>query len=251
MLDIAICNGNIPELEQLSSFMTSYSQDRPEVPLRVRRFQSLYDLVDVIRLGEPFQICLLDHRGGEPWMNGLSAEATLRNAAPGLAIVGFTGDVHAAFLSPSPGDPLGLEARIGKPVSTIDLFGVLDRLARRQRPQKISEPALELPTGQGPRSLPLGQLVRAHYRDHVVSCHMADGETVKSSTLRIPFNQLIQPLLQTGRFCWVSASCAVNLAFLRELDKQTSTARLADGAVLTVPKAAFPALRESFERYQK
>lgn len=251
MLDIVICNDNIPGLLQLTSFLTNYSQDRPELPLRIRRFQSLFDLTDAIERGESFQVCLLDHRGGEPWMNGLSAEATLRKAAPKLPIIGFTGDVRAAFLSPCADDPLGLEARLAKPVSSIDLLGVLDRLLQREYFQTISHPTLELPTKQGPRSLPFSRLVRAHYRDHVVSCHMADGETVESLSRRAPFSQLIQPLLQTGEFCWVSASCVVNLAFLKELDKKASTARLADGTVLTVPKAAFPGLRESFERYQK
>lgn len=250
MPDIAICNDNVPELEQLGSFVKNCIRERPDLPLRIRRFQSLYDLVDAIRLGSTFQICLLDHRGGEDWMNGLSAEAVLRGAAPEILIIGFTGDVRAAFLSPAPNDPLGLEARLAKPVSGIDLSGVLDRLIRRQLPQ-TPDPTLEIPTRQGPRSLPFARLLRAHYRDHVVTCHMADGETVKSSVLRLPFSQLIQPLLQTGYFSWVSASCVVNLAFLEELDKQASAARMSDGAVLTVPKAAFPGLRESFYKYQE
>lgn len=249
MPDIAICNDNIPELEQLSSFLKNFAQDRPELLLRVRRFQSLYDLVDVIRLEGPFQICLLDHRGGEPWMNGLSAEALLRDAAPKLSIIGFTGDVHAAFLSPAPGDPLGLEARLAKPVSSIDLFGVLDRLIRRL-PQS-PDPALELPTEQGPRLLPFGQIVRAHCCDHVVTCHMADGETVISSVLRPRFNLLVLPLLQTGKFCGVSDSCVVNMDRLQKLDKQTSTARLADGTVLEVPKSSFPLLWKIFEKYRE
>lgn len=249
MPDIAICNDNIPELEQLGSFVKSYIQDRPGLPLRLRRFQSLYDLVDAIRLGNVFQICLLDHRGDESWMNGRSAEAILRDAAPEVFIIGFTGDLHAAFLLPAPDDSLGLEARLAKPVSGVDLFTVLDRLTP-WLPQR-SDPALEVPTRQGPRSLPFSGLVRAHYRDHVVTCHMADGEAVKTSVLRVPFNQLIQPLLQTGNFSWISASCVVNLAFLEALDPQASAARLADGTVLTVPKAAFPGLRESFYKYRK
>lgn len=249
MLNIAICNENIPELQQLTSFMIKYSQDRPEVPLRVRRFQSLFDLIDCIALGDAFHICLLDHRGGQPWMKGLSAEALLRQAKPDLSIIGFTGDSNSSFLSPASDDSLALEACLVKPVSVIDLYSVLDRLVRRLLPQ-LSLPALSLPTRKGERSLPLGQLVRAHYRDHVVSCFMTGGEVVKSTVLRVPFNQVVQPLLQTGAFCWLSASCVVNLAFVEALDKDASAARLTDGQVLKVPRAAFPALRENFQKHQ-
>ena len=38
-------------------------------------------------------------------------------------------------------------------------------------------------------------------------CVLADGEEVRSSVLRVPFSQLIQPLLQTGNFAsGISAS---------------------------------------------
>ena len=250
MLDIVLCNDNIPELRQLTHLIQKYCQDRPDLPARVRRFQSLFDLIDAITLGEVFHICLLDHRGGQPWMNGLSAEALLRREASGLSIIGFTGDPHSAFLSPSPGDHLGLEARLAKPVSSVDLYGVLDRLISGKLPSP-DHPALLLPTPQGQRSLPFRQLIRAHYRDHVVSCHLTDGEVVKSSVLRVPFNQLIQPLLQTGDFSWVSASCVVSLAFVEALDKEASAARLSDGQLLPVPRAAFPGLRDNLRSYQE
>lgn len=249
-MDIAICNDNVPELLRITSFITKYGQDRPHIPLRVQRFHSLFDLIDRIDQGCSFQVCLLDHRGGQPWMNGLSAEAALRQAAPELSIIGFTSDAHAAFLSPAPSDPLSLEACLIKPASVIDLFSVLDRLAQQRLPRS-SDPALELPTRQGTRSLPFSRLVRAHYRSHVVSCYMTDGEMVQSSVLRVPFNQIIQPLLQTGKFSWISASCVVNLAFVQELDKQSSAVRMADGEVLPVPKSAFPGLRENLRKYRE
>lgn len=249
MLDIAICNESIPELQQLTTLMTKYSQDRPGIPMRIRRFQSLFDLIDSISIGCTFQVCLLDHQGGQPWMNGLSAEAALRQAAPELSIIGFTGDAHSAFLCPAPDDPLGLEARLVKPASASDLYNVLDRLACRRIPQSLV-PSLELPTHQGQRSLPFPRLIRAHYRSHVVSCYMDSGEVVQSNVLRVPFNQVVQPLLQSGGFCWVSASCVVNLAFIDRLDEEPCTLRTSDGEIIPVPRAAFPALKEGFEKYR-
>lgn len=250
MLTIAICNEDVPELQRLTAFMTQYDRERPELSLRIRRFQSLFDLIDSIDLGCTFQVCLLDHPGGHPWMNGLSAEAALRQAAPELAIVGFTDDVRSSFLLPSPDDPLRLEARLAKPVSLADLYGVLDRLAR-ERPSPIPDPTLELPTRQGQRRLPFRGMVCLRYRGHIVTCRMENGETVTSQVLRIPFGQLIQPLLQTGEFSWVSASCVVNLAFVEELDGRASTVRMADGQILPVPKSAFRGLEENLQRYRE
>lgn len=249
MLDIAICNDDITELQHLSGLLENYCQDRPQFPARIRRFQSLFDLTDRIELGCSFHICLLDYKLRQPWMNGRSAEAALREAAPDLSIISFTGNVQAAFLRPVPEDPLSLDACLVKPISVTDLYGVLDHIAE-QRLSQLSIPSLGLPTRQGQRSLPFRQLTRAHYRGHVVSCYMTDGEVVKSAVLRVPFNQIIQPLLQTGNFSWISASCVVNLAFVDALDKDACTVTMSDGVVLPVPRAAFPGLKENLQKYQ-
>jgi len=249
MLDIAICNNNISELQNLTDLVDRYCRDRPNIPTRIRRFQSLFDLTDRIRIGCAFQVCLLDYTLRQPWMNGRSAEAALRQADPELSIVGFTGDEHAAFLRPVPEDPLALAACLVKPVSATELYEVLDRIAGQRLPQ-LSIPALELPTRQGQRALPFRQLTRAHYRSHVVSCHMAGGEVVQSAVLRAPFSQIIQPLLQTGSFSLVSASCVVNLAFVDALDKDACTLRMSDGEIIPVPRAAFPGLKENLQKYR-
>jgi len=249
MLDIAICNDDITELQHLSDLLDRYILDRPQIPTRFRRFQSLFDLTDRIRIGCSFHVCLLDYKLRQPWMNGRSAEATLRQAAPDLSIIGFTGDVQAAFSRPVPEDPLALAACLVKPVSATDLYDALDSIAQQRLPQ-LPIPSLELPTRQGQCSLPFRQLTRAQYRSHVVSCYMTDGEVVQSTVLRVPFNQIIQPLLRTGNFSWVSASCVVNLAFVDALDKDACTVRMSDGKVLQVPRASFPGLKENLQKYQ-
>lgn len=249
MLDIAICNDSVPELKHLTTLLEGYLRDRPQLPLRFRRFQSLFDLTDCIGPDGAFHICLLDYRLCQPWMNGLSAALLLRRTAPEMSIIGFTGDANASFLHPLPGDPLGLAACLVKPVSVTDLYSVLDGIAGERLPQ-LSVPSLELPTRQGLRHLPLRQLTRAHYRGHVVSCYLSGGEVVRSNVLRVPFSQIIQPLLQTGGFAWVSASCVVNLAFVDGLDKEASTVRMSDGEVIRVPRAAFPGLKENLQKYQ-
>ena len=251
MLDIAICNDNITELENQLAILDRYQEQRPGFSMRVRRFQALYDLVDHLRWGGGCHLCLLDYHPRQPWMDGRSPQAVLREKAPGLAIVAFTASPHAAFLHPRPDDPLDLAACLPLPLADTDVFQVLDRVAAELAPEaQPPETVLVVPTPGGQREIPCHRLARAHYRGHVVRCVLADGEEVRSSVLRVPFSQLIQPLLQTGNFAWVSASCVVNLAFVRRLDKEASQVEMAGGAFIPVPRAAFAGLRNSLEAYQ-
>lgn len=250
MLEVAVCNSSISEIERLAEMLEQYGRSRPQIPLRVWRFQSLYDMADRIRMGCTFHVCLLDQQPRQAWMNGLSAGALLRQRSPEMTIIGFTGDPHAAYLQPVPDDPLGLSACLAKPVSQTALFEALDGIAADRLPA-LELPALRLPTRQGQRQLPFCQLIRAHYHNHVVWCCMAGGEVVESTKLRVPFNQIVQPLLQERSFCWASASCVINLEFAVRLDKEGSTVEMSDGEVIPVPKAAFPSLRESFEKYRE
>lgn len=250
MMNIAICNDGIPELEQFTQLLKDYCQARPGLPATIRRFQSLYDLIDCINEGTTFQICLLDYQLRQPWMNRRSAGTILRQTDPEISIIGFTGDSQSSFLCPVPEDPLSLEACLMKPVSGLPLYGVLDRIVE-QRLLEPELPSLSLPTPQGQRKLPFRHLIRAHYRNHEIRCYMTDGEEVRSSVLRVPFNQITQPLLQSGEFIWVSASCVVNLAFVEALDEAARTLRMTDGKVLEkVPRAALPGLKENLQKRQ-
>lgn len=248
MLDVAICNDNITEIQNLFDILEEYRNRHPNIPMRIRRFQSLYDLVDHLRCGGDCHLCFLDYTVWQPWMNKRTPQLILREERPELSIVGFTNTSHAAFLSPRPDDPLMLTACICKPLASIDLYKVLDNVVAKE--DAADAPSLSLPTRQGQRALPFCRLVRAHCRNHVVRCYLEDGEMVQSSVLRVPFSQLIQPLLQEGSFAWVSASCVVNMAFVRSLDKDACRVEMSDGEIIQVPRSAFPGLRDSLVTFQ-
>ena len=245
MLDIAICNDNIRELEHLGNLVEDYRNQRPHLDLRVRRFQSAYDLVDCIQAGRTFHIYLLDVH--LPRLDGRSPEATVRSLDEDASIICFTTTPAAAYGAPIPSDPVGAEARLCKPVSVGELFPVLDRITGESR-EPVTQ-SLTLKTPGGPRSLPLHQVAYVRYRDHTVFCHMADGAVVQSVTLREPFSQITQPLLRDNRFVRVSSSYVANLAFADFLTNRELVMR--DGSLITVPRAGLSNLKKTFQDFQQ
>ena len=112
MFDIAICNNNVNELEHMDYLLEVYRLAHPWPVIKIRRFQSLYDLVDCIRAGRTFPLYLLGH-SSELWMNGHSPEAVLRREEPKGEIIAFT-STRPTSLQVSPLDPLRLAASLRK-----------------------------------------------------------------------------------------------------------------------------------------
>ena len=46
MLNLALCSDNVTQLEHLAGLLAAYGEAHPEPALKVRRFHSLYDLLD-------------------------------------------------------------------------------------------------------------------------------------------------------------------------------------------------------------
>ena len=127
MLNLALCSDNVTQLEHLAGLLAAYGEAHPEPALKVRRFHSLYDLLDRLAAGRSFSLCLLDH-SHQSWMGNLTPEALLRKFFPDGAIVGFTTLPSAAFPQPIPSDPLRLAACLCKPVDDYLLFQALEQL---------------------------------------------------------------------------------------------------------------------------
>ena len=249
MFDIAICNNNVNELEHMDYLLEVYRLAHPWPVIKIRRFQSLYDLVDCIRAGRTFPLYLLGH-SSELWMNGHSPEAVLRREEPKGEIIAFT-STRPTSLQVSPIDPLRLAASLARPVDDQALFHVLDRVIEKSLSKDLSlQPCLPFPTPDKTLNLPFSKLSHILYDAHIVTCYMADGGALRSSTLRKPFYQLIRPLLLERRFCQVSTAWVVNMDLV---DKVTPQPRrevwMADGARIPVPANAISGVIEEYNGY--
>ncbi len=135
MLNLALCSDNVTQLEHLAGLLAAYGEAHPEPALKVRRFHSLYDLLDRLAAGCSFSLCLLDH-SHQSWMGNLTPEALLRKFFPDGAIVGFTTLPSAAFPQPIPSDPLRLAASASRWTITFS-FRPWSSLSRGSRPPPL------------------------------------------------------------------------------------------------------------------
>lgn len=249
MFDIAICNDNIDELEHLDYLLEVYRLAHPWPVTNIRRFQSLYDLVDCIRAGRTFPLYILGHNS-ELWMNGHSPESVLRREEPKGEIIAITPNPQAAYLQPIPGDPLDLTACLCRPVSDHDLFQVLDRLIQSSVTQDASlQPCLSFPTIEGKQLLPFSNISHLGYDDHVVTCYLGDRAALETPTLRQPFYQLIRPLLMERRFCQVSTAWLVNLDFVESIARKSREVQMSDGSKILVPANAISGVLKEYTAY--
>lgn len=251
MFDIAVCNDNISELEYLDYLLDTYCLEHPWPVVSVRRFQSLYDLVDCIRAGRTFSLYILGHRS-ELWMNHLSPEAVLRREEPRGEIIAITSG-RATALTPTAGDPLRLTAVLAKQqVQDVYLYPVLHRLIEaHQEKDSPVQPCFVVPISapQRKQSLPYANISYVCYEDHIITCRLASGAPVISPKLRRPFYQIIRPLLMEPRFTQVSAAAVVNLDFVDRITQKPPRVWMANGEGVKAAGEAVDGILEEYGKY--
>ncbi len=115
------------------------------------------------------------------------------------------------------------------PVHQQDISALLSRAVEPEH-----APALTVNTAAGLRVLTYTQLEYLECTHHVVHFHLTTGEDVASLSLRIPFAQLVEPLLQDGRFLQTHRSYVVNLDAVQLLSG--SELHMRSGALVPVPR---------------
>ena len=118
-------------------------------------------------------------------------------------------------------------------------------LARATEPEY--GPAIPVATASGLRVLPFADIEYLECTHHVVHFHLASGEDVPSLSVRVPFAQVAQPLLEDERFVQLHRSYVVNLAAVSQL--AAGEFWMQSGARVPVPRGREPAARAALRDY--
>lgn len=239
MLRIAICDDDAVSRTKVKRLMEAWLADHPELDVSLRTFPSGRDLADRLEAGDSFELYLLDVL--MPGLSGISLGQAIRERDSRATIIYLTSSPNYAVQS------YGVRAfhYLLKPCGAKELYPVLDDLVERF--SRAQTAMLPVRTHEGVVPVRLAELVCTELKSHAAHCHLADGNTVVSQTLRGSFDQFLSPLLEDRRFLKVGASYAVNLSFVRSLSGREFM--MAGGRCVPIPRNALPSIRDAYLEY--
>lgn len=240
MLQIAICDDQINELESIYLFVEEYRKNHPDLDLSVRRFQSSYDLIDAVSSRGHYDIYILDIL--MPNINGIQAGEIIRQKDMSAEIIYLTSSPDFALDSYK----VKAQSYLIKPAEKEKFFRILDETIEQLEAENTKR--LLLRTANGIEAAAFGRIVYAEYYKHHLYCHMLDKSVLESLTLREPFDQVIEALLADGRFLKISLSHVINMQHVQSLRRKNLCFCMADGTELLVTRA-FSSAKQTYIEY--
>lgn len=235
MLQIAICDDQIEELNGVTALLTAYARLHPETPFELRPFQSGRDLLDHIRAQGDFQIYLLDVMMPEP--DGLALGAAIRAGDPDAVIVYLTSSPDYAVES------YGVQASgyLLKPVERTALFGLLDRVLdklNREQGQVVT-----VKTRDRVSLIRPSDIRYVEGTNHTTVFYLSKGRTVTAAK-RGSFEEAVRPLLAEERFLRVGTSYLVNMLYVDSLEQGCFL--MLEGGRIPIPRLRRGEVQERF-----
>ena len=212
MIKIAVCDDAPLELEQILKLVHSYTQEHQELDIRVTSFSSPGQLLEQLK-EDSFQIYLLDIL--MEGKNGIELGTVIRESDEKAALIFLTSSPDYAIASYT----VGAFYYILKPVTKDLLLPVLERAVKHF--QTRNDLIFQVNTKKGRISLSISQVIYIEYHSHIVTYHMQDGNQIDSLSIRISFDEEMQPLLQLpdSPFAKISSAYIANLNHVADLSK--------------------------------
>ena len=204
MLQIAICDDEVKDLERTCALAGAYREVHPELDISLRKFQSSYDLLEAIDARGRFDIYLLDIL--MPVLNGIEIGSAIRQKDSAAILIYLTSSPDFAVESYT----VEAQSYLLKPFSQQQLFSALDKAVAHLDVEDRRRLMIQTPGG-GVEAIPYGRLLYVEYAQHRLIAHRLDGGTVGSVYQRESFEQLAAPLMADGRFVRISAAHMVNM----------------------------------------
>lgn len=223
---IAICAADSALRAQLKRHCEDYFARRAAWNCAVTLADSPGALLALDGAGGRFDLYLIELEdpadGGTP--AGLQAAAELRRRGRAAAL---------AFVAHSRAWAYGAyRVDAMQYLLAVPRYEAMEALLRRAVEPEYG-PALALVSPEGLRVMPYAQIEYIECIQHIIHVHLRSGEEVPSLTQRLPFLQLMAPLLADGRFVQNHRSYLVNLAEVRLL--APGEVQMASGARLPLP----------------
>lgn len=235
MLQLAVCDDQIQELNEVAALLAEYARLHPEIPVQLRPFSSGSELLECIRTQGGFPIYLLDVM--MPKLDGLALGAAIREDDSDAMIVYLTSSPDYAV------DSFGVQASgyLLKPVERTTLFAQLDRVLN-----KLSREQGEVLTVKTRDRISLIRPSDIRYvegTNHTAVFYLSCERTVTAAK-RGSFEEAVAPLLADERFLRVGMSFLVNMLYVDSMEQGCFLMR--EGGKIPIPRLKRSEVREQF-----
>ena len=227
-MKIAVCDDEMVCRFQIISLLNEYIKQHPDSNITFSEYPDAENLLDALAKVDMFDIYILDVV--MPGMNGIELGIKLRHNGVTGKIIYLTSSEEFAI------DSYKAKATnyILKPVERNELFNTLDDIIEHNQSRK--EKSLIVKTSEGITRLPYDNVAYAELVKKTIVYHLADGNTVESTTIRTGFSKAAEELLREHSFTLCGTSLLVNLYHVSSVKKDSLVFR--NGNILFLPKSA-------------
>ena len=233
MIKVAVCDNDAEEVTRIKNLVMDYED------IRVFTYIDPLKLFREIKNGSRFQIYLLDIV--MPGMDGLELAEYIREHDSTAFVIFMTSHSNHALQA--------FKVRafhfLVKPIDTQELIDDIRRAREfiSQRDQTL----FTMKTSEGIVAIPYYKIVYCYVENRCIICIDNEGRSTKSSTLRVPFSQIMAPLLDDGSFIQTHISFVVNLDYAISLKGHNFMMK--DSSLVPISQKHYKEVKERYMAY--
>ncbi|MBQ4563300.1 MAG: response regulator transcription factor [Lachnospiraceae bacterium] len=239
MIKIALCDDELRWREHIYEMLNIYLTEHPNLRARISVFSSGDDLLDAVDQHGAYDLYILDVM--MPGLNGIDLGIELRKQGDKGILVYLTSSKEFA-----------VESYVAtafhyllKPITQQMLTDVMNRAIANLNKRRSKR--ILVKTKYETTMLVFDDIRYVELEGKALCFHLANGGQITSTSKRIAFSDAISPLLADSRFAQCGASFAVNLFYVKSIEKDAAI--FDNGMRVVVPKSACAQLRAKWLDY--
>ncbi len=207
---IALCDDDVQCGLQLHDLMSEYITLNPDKEIVFSIYSSAEELLNAVEKTGDFDLYILDIVMSG--INGIDLALKLRDLGSSSKIVYLTSSVEFAL------DAFKVRAYhyILKPIKEDEFFSILNEITDVIALNNIK--SFPVKTKEGTVKLSYDHILYAELCRRTITYHLINGKSIDSLTIRTPFSEAVQELMQDNRFVLCGTSMLVNLHHITSVE---------------------------------
>lgn len=237
MIRIALCDDEAKILDEVSSHIKNYAENKSNQRLEVFRFDSAKSLMNALEDEKFFDIFVLDVYIGNEM--GTTLAKDIRKKGIESPIVFLTTSVEHAPQS----FETGTLRYLIKPLVPAKFYEAMD--VAIETAEKVGERLIKLKTENGVESINASHIMYSEAHDHYQYVTLNNGKEIRT---RITVSELYTTLMKNGGFVRVGSAYIINLRNIKNVS--THEVHLYNDITIPIPRGKHTELKRAFWEFQ-